>query len=187
MGRGILSACHLPRIMGFCGRNSTESIAIIRKKELALALGVRPSIASWTSSMPTHLYRLTPAMVELLLSRGPDPNTVVHSLGQTTWQEFLVNVKQGEFSVENSQTFYTRCFDVVRSLLRHGADVRSSRRGDGEFWSSVTIDELIDKMFSVRLPEKADELRSLVQQKRSSEKRKVLLEDTRLPSKRQVT
>jgi hypothetical protein len=42
-------------------------------------------------------------------------------------------------------------------------------------------------MFSVRLPEKADELRSLVQQKRSSRKRKVSLDDTQLSSKRQVT
>jgi hypothetical protein len=51
----------------------------------------------------------------------------------------------------------------------------------------VTIDEVIDKIFSVRLPEKTDELRSLVQQKRSSKKRKVSPEDTQVSRKRQVT
>jgi hypothetical protein len=151
---------------------------------LRIALGVRPDNCSWTASMSTDLYRLTPAMVKLLLSRGSDPNAVVHSLGQTTWQEFLMNVNQGEFSVQTSQTFYTRCFEVVKLLLEHGADVGSGRRGDSESWSSVTIDEVIDNMFSVRLPEKADELRSLVQQKRSSRKRKVSSDNTQLPSKR---
>jgi hypothetical protein len=152
---------------------------------LEIALGDRPSFYTWKEH--EELYRLTPAMVELLLSRGSDPNAVVHSLGQTTWQEFLINVNQREFSVQNSQTYCARCFDVVKLLLEHGADVESGRRGDSDSqFSTVTIDEVIDNIFTVWLPEKADELRSLVQQKRSSRKRKVSPDDTQLPSKRQV-
>jgi hypothetical protein len=98
-----------------------------------------------------------------------------------------MNIYQGELPVQNSETYYPRCFDVIRSLLEHGADVRSSRRGDSRFRLSVTIDEVIDDIFSVRLPEKADELRSLAQQKRSSRKRKISPEITQLSSKRQVT
>jgi len=148
-------------------------------------LGVRRSL-SWIEQRELH--RLTPAMVELLLTRGSDPNVVIDHLGLSTWQEFLTNIYRGEFPDKNSQTYYARCFDVVKLLLEHGADVGSGRRGDSESrFSAVTIDEVIDNMFSVRLPEKADELRSLVQQKRSSRKRKVSPEDTQLPSKRQVT
>lgn len=145
---------------------------------LRIALGVRPSPLFWAASMLKDLYRLTPAMVELLLTRGSDPNAVVGSRGQTTWQEFLMHIYRGDLPEKNSQTYYTRCLDVVRSLLEHGGDVGSSRRGDSEFLSSVTIDEVIDNVFSVPLPEKADELRSLVQQKRTSRKRKVSPEDT---------
>ncbi|PMD15289.1 hypothetical protein NA56DRAFT_350067 [Hyaloscypha hepaticicola] len=154
---------------------------------LRIALGVRPSTLFWAASMSKDLYRFSPAMVELLLSRGSNPNAVVASLGQTTWQEFLMNINLGELPVEKSQTYYTTCFDVVRRLLEHGADVRSSRRGDSESWTSVTIDEVIDNIFSARLPEKADELRSLVQQKRLSRKHKLSLENTQIPNKRQVT
>ena len=148
-------------------------------------VGVRRSL-SWMEQRELH--RLTPAMVELLLTRGSDPNVVIDHLGLSTWQEFLTNIYRGEFPDKNSQTYYARCFDVVKLLLEHGADVGSGRRGDSESrFSAVTIDEVIDNMFSVRLPEKADELRSLVQQKRSSRKRKVSPDDTQLPSKRQVT
>jgi hypothetical protein len=41
MGRGILSTCHMARIMCFCGRTGTEINAIIRKGELALAFANR--------------------------------------------------------------------------------------------------------------------------------------------------
>jgi hypothetical protein len=125
-------------------------------------------------------------MVELLLSRGSDPNAVVGSLGTTTWQQFLKRINHGKLAEQNSATYYTRCFDVVRILVEHGADVGSSRRGDSEFESSVTIDDVIDNIFSVRFPEKANELRGLVQQKRSSIKHKLSLEDsqdTQLSSK----
>ena len=153
---------------------------------LQIALGDIPSFYTWQDY--GELYRLTPAMVELLLSRGCDPNAVnSFGQGQTTWQEFLQDVNQGELLDKNSQTYYARCFDVVKLLLEHGADVGSGRRGDSESWSSVTIDEVIDNIFSVRLSEKADELRSFVQQKRPSKKRKVSPDDTQLPSKRQVT
>jgi hypothetical protein len=62
---------------------------------LRLALGVYPSF--YTSKEHEELYRLTPAMVELLLSRGSNPNAR-NSVGQTivTWQEFLMNVNQGK-------------------------------------------------------------------------------------------
>ena len=146
-------------------------------------LGVRRSL-SWIEQRELH--RLTPAMVELLLTRGSDPNVVIDHLGLSTWQEFLTKSIE-RIPNKNSQTYYARCFDVVKLLLEHGADVGWADEETANPGSAVTIDEVIDNMFSVRLPEKADELRSLVQQKRSSRKRKVSPDDTQLPSKRQVT
>jgi len=82
---------------------------------LRMALGVRPCNSSWTEIIPKELYRLTPAMVELLLSRGSDPNAVVGSLGTTTWQRFLKHINHGKLAEQNSATYYTRCFDVVKN------------------------------------------------------------------------
>jgi hypothetical protein len=153
---------------------------------LRLALGVSPSSHSIQAIIPSELYRLTPAMVEGLLSRGSDPNAHFGQFGQSIWQEFLQHVSEGILPVKKSQVYYIKCFEIIKSMLEHGAEIGLGRRGDSEFWTSLTIDAVIDNVLAVQLPDNAFLLRSMLQQKRSTEKRRLSPQESQPSSKRQA-
>ncbi|PMD37817.1 hypothetical protein L207DRAFT_513818 [Hyaloscypha variabilis F] len=124
-------------------------------------------------------------MVNTLLSCGANPNAVIE-VGQSIWQEFLEQVSSGTLQLKSRRNDYIKCFEIIRSMLEHGAEIGSSRRGDSEIGGSVTIDTVIDNIFSRRIPEEADLLQSIVQQKRQFTKRKVSQAES-LPSSKRRT
>jgi hypothetical protein len=80
------ATCH--GLWAFVDELLQKPTQLLEKEEwsspLRLALGVRPRYP-WTSIMLKEIYRLTPAMINLLLSRGSDPNAAANHICQTTW------------------------------------------------------------------------------------------------------
>jgi hypothetical protein len=154
---------------------------------LRLALGVNPSIESHRAFViPEQLYRPTPAVVEGLLSHGSNPNAQLGRPRQSIWQEFLQKMSEGTLPGRKSDSYYTKCFEIIRSMLENGAEIGSERRGHSESERSTSIDTVIEKIFSEKFPSKADLLRSMVQRKRLSQKRQLSPEESQPSSKRQA-
>jgi hypothetical protein len=151
------------------------------------------------------LHRLTPEMVDLLLSLGANPNTdVTFKSGETIWESFLGCLldrfdalhKLGhlEWPDMERDDYLLRASKVLQLLIRSGADIGSGLGGDAQSLSDINIDSVIDNVFSLRLPEEAAVLRELVKETREnrrrlelsgSRKRPLDPDEDQAPSKRQ--
>jgi hypothetical protein len=159
------------------------------------------------------IYRLTPEMVDLLLSLGAKPNAEFKFgkplWGKTIWGSFLGGLLDRIYGLDpwlgkldklnlstpieiKSDNYLLRASRVLQSLIRSGVDI--GLRCHGQSLSDTVIDTVIDKVFSLRLPGEATVLRELVKETRESRMRlelsgarkRPLEPDTdQLPSKRQ--
>jgi hypothetical protein len=151
--------------------------------------------------IPRGYHRLTPEMVDLLLSLGADPNYGCDS-GGTIWNSFLKRLdglsdlthlspsKRLKFA---SDAYLLKVSRVLQSLIRSGAEIGSDFRCDGQSLCPVNIDSVIDSVISPRLPEEATVLRELVKETRKTrvtlglggaQKRPLEMEPDQSPNKR---
>jgi hypothetical protein len=167
------------------------STTVTQLLRVALSLDLRLGIKE--TDVPLFLHRLTPEMVDLLLSLGANPNTDVEfKSGETIWESFLAHLLN-KFDMRRDD-YLLRASKVLQLLIRSGADIGSGFRGDAQSLSDKNIDSVIDKVFSLRLPEEAAVLRELVKETRESQlrmgpkaarKRPPELDQDQPPSKRQ--
>jgi hypothetical protein len=144
---------------------------------LCLVLGVDLLVDNEVMVAAGDLHRLTPEMVDLVLSNGADPNAGFKT-GETLWESFLAHLLDYfdplyEWEVSKSldirrDDYLLRASKVLQLLIRSGADIRSGFRGDGQSMSPISIDSVIDKVISLTLPGEAAVLRELVKETRES-------------------
>jgi hypothetical protein len=144
----------------------------------ALSPDSQHEIGEWYALESLH--RLTPEMVDLVLSLGAEPNAGLNS-GETIWEFFLGRLldrfdalhkpRYPEAPDMERDDYLLRASKVLQSLIRSGADIGSGLRGDGQLLSDINIDSVIDMVFSLRLPEEAAVLKELVKETRESQLR----------------
>jgi hypothetical protein len=144
---------------------------------LCLVLGVDLLEDNDVMIAAVDLHRLTPEMVDLVLSNGADPNAGFKT-GETLWESFLAHLlhhfdplyewKDSKLSDMRRGDYLLRASKVLQLLIRSGADIRSGFRGDGQSMSPISIDSVIDKAISLTLPGEAAVLRELVKETRES-------------------
>jgi hypothetical protein len=57
-------------------------------------------------------------------------------------------MSEGTLPGRKSDSYYTKCFEIIRSMLENGAEIGSGRRGHSESERSTSIDSVIEKIFS---------------------------------------
>jgi hypothetical protein len=170
-----------------------------------VALGLTTPFSIGNFNVGRRMHYLSPEMVDLLLSLGAKPNAWLKS-GETIWESFLGGllgrfdeVDQLGMSARTefeNRDYLVRASKVLQSLIRSGADIGSGFRGDGQSISPISIDSVIDKVISLRLPEETVVLRELVKETREprlrlevsgARKRPLELEEDQSPNKRKQT
>jgi hypothetical protein len=122
--------------------------------------------------MPQSLYRLKPEMVDLLLSLRANPNAINARSGKTLWRLFLDQLdeldERGLSLLPESERdgYLLRASRVFQSLVRNGAEIGDDLKGEGDPCSPRNLDSLIDKVFSLRLPDEAALLKEFVKESR---------------------